>query len=87
MELRNAEQELVFDSRFDADKTFTIRHLAPGVYRARVVVDTNKNGQYDTGDYYNKRQPETILQYAKEITVRANWDLELDLSLKRIEIK
>jgi hypothetical protein len=50
-------------------------------------VDTNKNGQYDTGDYYNKRQPETILQYAKEITVRANWDLELDLSLKRIEIK
>lgn len=47
-----------------------------GKYRFRVVYDKNNNGKWDTGSVRERRQPELIWEYEKDITLRPNWDIE-----------
>jgi len=46
-----------------------------------VIYDENKNKQWDTGNYLEKRQPEEVFHLATEIDVRANWDVNQDVDL------
>ena len=50
--------------------------LTPGQYYARVVLDFNDNGEYDTGNYLLGLQPELAYYYPKAINVKKNWDKE-----------
>lgn len=50
--------------------------LNPGKYYARIILDTNNNGIWDTGDYATLRQPEVVLYCNKLFEIKANWDLE-----------
>ena len=50
--------------------------LTPGQYYARVVLDLNDNGEYDTGNYLLGLQPELAYYYPKAINVKKNWDKE-----------
>lgn len=52
------------------------RYLMPGTYYMRLCIDANENGVWDTGNYKEKRQPETVLYYPGNIALRANWDVE-----------
>ena len=45
-------------------------------YKIRVVYDKNNNNVWDTGNVKQRRQPEQIWNYDKELTLRPNWDLE-----------
>ncbi|MDB5013898.1 MAG: hypothetical protein JWQ25_2100 [Daejeonella sp.] len=45
-------------------------------YHFQVVYDTNKNGDWDTGNVRNRLQPEKIFISDKEITIRPNWEME-----------
>lgn len=64
----------------DAPNTpLTISELSPGNYTFRVVLDENGNGKWDTGNYKLRKQPEIIEYYTKPTTVRANWDVEIEL--------
>ncbi|MDE7402089.1 MAG: Ig-like domain-containing protein [Muribaculaceae bacterium] len=49
-------------------------YLTPGKYYARIILDANGNGVYDTGDYTQSLQPELAYYYPKAINVRQNWD-------------
>lgn len=52
----------------------------PGEYDLRILVDENKNGQWDAGEFFGKhKQPEIVIPLNKKITVRANWDNELEI--------
>lgn len=51
-------------------------YLAPGRYYARLVIDSNGNGEYDTGNFQFERQPELAYYYPKAINVKKNWDKE-----------
>lgn len=64
--------------RLPAKKRVTIDSLPAGNYQARIIVDSNQNGKWDTGNVLKKRQPESIFYYSKEIQLRANWDLEIN---------
>lgn len=54
-----------------------ISFLKPGTYMLKMVIDTNDNGQWDSGDYETKRQPEGLYYYPEKITLRADWDHEV----------
>ncbi|MEY4204022.1 MAG: hypothetical protein RL013_1725, partial [Bacteroidota bacterium] len=42
--------------------------------------DANRNGRWDTGDYYLRRQPEA--NFIKKIEgLRANWELAVEFPL------
>lgn len=52
--------------------------LSPGRYFARVVLDDNENGTYDTGNYAENRQPELAYYYPKAINIKKMWDQRID---------
>lgn len=49
--------------------------LKPDKYYVRLVLDLNNNGQWDTGNYAEKRQPEEVFYMPKYFEIRSNWDL------------
>ena len=50
--------------------------LKPDKYYARIVIDTNDNGVWDTGNYAEKRQPEEVYYSPKMYEVMQNWQVE-----------
>ncbi|MDE6348367.1 MAG: hypothetical protein K2L60_06905, partial [Bacteroides sp.] len=50
-------------------------YLNPGKYGARLISDTNGNGVWDTGNYAEKRQPESVYYYPMVLELKANFDL------------
>ena len=57
-------------------KTFEFSNIEPSNYRVRVIFDANGNGQWDTGNYLKRIQPERVSYYPDLIEIRANWELE-----------
>jgi len=49
--------------------------LEPKTYKIRVVIDTNKNNRWDTGNFLNKVYPEEIIYLDKDLELRPNWSL------------
>ncbi|MCM1482976.1 MAG: Ig-like domain-containing protein [Muribaculaceae bacterium] len=49
--------------------------LQPGTYYARLFLDRNGNGKYDTGNLLDSIQPEEVFYYPKKITLKKNWDV------------
>ena len=50
--------------------------LKPDKYYARIVIDTNGNGVWDTGNYAEKRQPEEVYYSPKMYEIMQNWQVE-----------
>ena len=55
---------------------FEIINVPPGTYYLRLTIDSNGNGQWDTGNYLQHLQPEEVYYYPKKLRLRANWDLD-----------
>jgi hypothetical protein len=56
-----------------------VAKLLPDKYSFRIVLDENKNQQWDDGSLDQKIQPEEILFFTKGVKVRANWEIEVAL--------
>ena len=63
-------------------KEVAFRGIFPQAYSLRLVEDRNGNGQWDSGSYAAKSQPEPIFSFELE-PMRANWDLEAEVTVKR----
>lgn len=55
--------------------------IAPATYTIKAILDSNGNHRWDTGDYLNKSQPETVFFFPKAIEIRGNWDVEEEWKL------
>lgn len=67
---------------FRNGKEFRQLLFAPGEYELRVLYDTNGNGIWDAGQFFGKhRQPERVVPIKKKLTVKANWDNDVDITL------
>lgn len=51
-------------------------NLLPGKYYARLFIDRNGNGKYDTGNYDLHLQPEETVYFPAAINLKKNWDVE-----------
>jgi hypothetical protein len=64
------------------DRNFNATLFAPGDYDLRIVYDENKNGKWDPGKFFGEhRQPERVLPVSRKLTIKANWDNEVDIQL------
>ncbi len=61
-----------------SNKMFT-----PGEYSIRILNDRNKDGVWTPGDYNKKLQPEIAITLPQKLSLRANWDNERDIDLKK----
>jgi hypothetical protein len=55
--------------------------FVPGDYELRILYDTNQNGVWDPGNFYKHRQPEIVVPVRKKLTVRSDWENEVDITL------
>lgn len=54
--------------------------LAPGEYGLKILMDSNKNGIWDTGNYGKlKLAPEQVKHLQLTLNIRADWDNEMNL--------
>jgi hypothetical protein len=60
------------------DTVIKIKRLMPGAYTMRIIVDENKNGKWDTGDLFLKKQPEEVIPYIEGIQLKASWEHLID---------
>jgi len=87
VELLSDKESVVTQKVVDEDGEIAFSYIKPGKYFIRFILDSNRNGQWDTGWYLKNQQPETVFIYQdqnenKEIQVRANWEYELNFNLK-----
>jgi len=83
IELTNEKGDVVKASEYSEGKTeLEFNLLEPSVYGIRAIYDDNKNKEWDTGDYLEKRQAEEVV-YSKDINLHANFDQQeiFDLSI------
>ncbi|HSB92335.1 MAG TPA: Ig-like domain-containing protein [Flavitalea sp.] len=61
---------------------FNDRLFNPGEYEMRIYFDTNKNGKWDSGEFFGiRKQPEQIIPIPRKLTIKANWDNQVDVRL------
>ncbi len=73
------KDEIVIREIRNATET-TFRYLKPLEYKIRVIIDTNKNGKWDAGNFYKGIEPEKVIFYKSEegkytFPIRANWEV------------
>ena len=64
--------------KFESTTDFTLKNIPTGEYTVRAFWDKNGNSFWDSGSWIEKRQAEKMHYYSEKITVRENWDLELE---------
>lgn len=81
VQLLNDKDELLRENPISKNTVIQYNMYPVGKYRFRIIYDANKNGAWDTGDVYIRKQPENIWNAGVEITLRANWELEEKLTV------
>jgi len=76
--LLNSSQEVLEQQSIESDGELGFYYLKPGKYYFSLFYDDNKNGEWDTGKYADKRQPEEVLFFPKRIETKAFYEMEED---------
>ena len=83
IELTNIKGDVLATEYTEKNTTVEFNLIEPALYTLRAIYDTNKNKEWDSGNYLEKRQAEEVIYFSKEIDVRSNWDVNqiFDLSI------
>lgn len=54
----------------------TFEYVTPGAYYARLFIDRNHNGRWDTGSVADTLQHEDVFYFSKKLNLKKNWDVE-----------
>ncbi len=86
VELTNIKGDVLATEYTEKNTTLEFNLIEPALYTLRAIYDTNKNKEWDSGNYLEKRQSEEVIYFSKEIDVRSNWDVNqiFDLSIPYI---
>lgn len=61
---------------------FNFKGLSAGDYQLKVIVDEDGNGKWTPGNYDLIKPSEKVIIYKNPITIRENWDLDLEWNLE-----
>lgn len=76
VQLLDEKGTVVKEQHWDEGEKIVFRHLKAGKYGLRAFYDSNADGKWTPGDYWQHRQPEAVHRFEKTLEVRANWDVE-----------
>jgi hypothetical protein len=84
VQLLDEKEHLLTERKINTqgDENLQLNYLDPNKYIIKVVEDKNANGRWDSGSYLEKRQPEKIWKYHEPISIRSNWDVQVDWKIK-----
>lgn len=84
VELISAKDKKLLERFFivgNEKKLLTVKGLAEGNYEIRVIEDANRNGEWDTGNFDLKTQPEKVVIFNNLPQLKGGWEGEFDLPL------
>jgi len=83
LKLLDADNKAVETFTFtgETEKKITIRNIKVGSYHLQAIDDINNSGEWDSGDFSKKVQPERIINFRETYEVKGNWDLEIEVKL------
>lgn len=84
LELLNTEKRVIKTVLIQKSGKVTFNDYAVGKYRVRVIYDFNKNGKWDTGNLKKRTLPEPIWYYNKELSLRANWEMNETIDVPKL---
>lgn len=72
-----------------AGGVYKLQYLSPGRARLRVTEDRNGNGEWDTGNLVERRQPERIRIWehpvtGRDILTKENWDVGIEVDVDEL---
>lgn len=70
------KDDKVIRQQLATENKVRFEYITPDVYYARLFIDENGNGKWDTGNYKEKRQAEKMYYYPYDMELRAFWDVE-----------
>jgi len=82
VELTNTKGDIIASHYSESTTKIDFFLLEPNLFTLRVIYDDNKNREWDSGNFLEKKQAEKVIYFPKEIDVRANWDVEQSFNLK-----
>lgn len=79
LSMLDSQGEVVRNVPFKAaDKNVSLQLVLPGKYYFKLFFDLNGNGEWDTGNFLENRQPEPVRFFQKMLEVKAYRDYEED---------
>ncbi len=78
LQLLDAKETVLKEEYVSDSKDFYYDYLVPGSYKLKVIVESKSDNKWNTGNYLSKTQPEKVIYYSQPITVRSNWDLDVE---------
>jgi len=51
-------------------------HVPAGTFFARIIIDSNQNEKFDTGNLFKRQQPEKVYYLNAQLQLRANWTVQ-----------
>ncbi len=82
IQLMDEKERVIKETVIFNDKEIEYKFLDPIKYIIKAVIDRNRNGRWDSGDYLKHLQPEEVLYFPGIITMRANWDIDETWQIK-----
>ena len=81
LELLN-EQNAILKTVYIKNKTnLKFNHLLPAKYKLKLILDSDNNQQWSTGNYFEKKQPEKVLFYPELIQIRRGFESDIKWNL------
>ncbi len=81
LELLDSKNKVAFKQKVKLGESLVFENLTPGKYSARLIVDSNNDGQWTSGKFITRMPPEIMHYFSGDITIRSGWDLELEWNL------
>lgn len=81
VQLLGKSDEVIQELYLTETNAYKFTQMEAGQYRLRAIVDRNKNGRWDPGNIYEKRQPEPIFYFydaetlSDQVLLRGGWSL------------
>lgn len=87
--LRDKNGRLLQEKKFVTTGRHSFRFLSAGEVRLHVLEDMNGNGEWDTGNMIERRQPERIEIFGTDsgtdnIAIKVNWDIDINVDMAEL---
>lgn len=85
--LKNSDKENVVKTLTlkPGQEKATFDYLKPAKYKVKLFIDSNNNGEWDTGELISKQQPEPVYYFPKVINIKSNWELKEDWDINAMD--
>lgn len=83
LQLLDSKGNVLKEQRVSQSQKIDYGLLEAGTYSYRLIDDVNNNGRWDTGNYLQHKQPESVLYSSERPNVRGAWDLETEWNLAK----